>query len=519
MMASFTSRKSSGEASPEPGVEFKMDKKLQFRRQFLLTSTPLPILEDWGHLSFGPYHLYTHPDLEVCSMSTGERAVVLIGYLFDAAEPEKGNAEILADILARGQTLEEFICRIKPYAGRYVFLYRDDHRCIAVQDALALREVYYATCPNLVVCGSQPNLLAKFSNPQIGLTPDPEIQRFFKSRYRDRKWIGSDTYFENVKHILPNHLLDLETLKASRYWPTEHIKVLGLDEAVQRSCAFLQGMLKAVSHRHPVMMAVTAGTDSRTLLAASKPVSDRIYYFINDHGLGGGHPDIRIPRQIFQSIGLPFHVHPVPEGVDAEFKKVFLSNVFQATDKLLPTIFNVYFKQHSEKVNLLGIGEIGRTRYGKEPRRPNGFRMAYAMGYKDSHYVIKQCEQLLPEMVSVARKFGINLMTLLYWEQMMGNWGAVGNSESDIAMEEFDPYDSHSLYEIFLGVEDKYTKYANSILFREMIQTMWPEVLNWPINPPRPGQDRAKSALKKLRLHGLLKNVKYQVNYLRYRCS
>jgi hypothetical protein len=399
-----------------------------------------------------------------------------------------------------------------------VLIYRDQAEFKLLQDALALREVYYTDEPNLVICGSQPNLLAKFSNPIIGETANHEIHKFYNNEYRDRKWIGSATYFANIWHLLPNHLLNLKTFRVSRYWPNDRIIPIALDEAAHRSGTYLEGMLKAATQRFSVMMAVTAGTDSRTLLAASRSASDKIHYFINDHALGDSHPDIRIPRQIFKNINLTFHVQPVPTEIDPAFKEIFQNNVFQATDKLLPTIYNVYFKHHTEKLNILGVGEIGRTRYGNEPRNPTAYQMAYALGYKDSQYVINLCEKLRPDLLHTARKFGINMMTLLYWEQMLGNWGTVGNSESDIAIEEFDPYDSHYLYEIFLGVESKYTKYTDNRLFQEIIRTMWPKLLEFPINPPASFAGRISHVLQCLGIYPVLKQLRYQLNYFRYRC-
>ena len=87
---------------------------------------------------------------------------------------------------------------------------------------------------------------------------------------QDSRWIGDETYFDGIKHLLPNHYLDINKREAFRYWPNGAINRLDLDEAVSRSCLFLQGIMKAIVHRHPAMMAVTGGTDSRTLLAASQ---------------------------------------------------------------------------------------------------------------------------------------------------------------------------------------------------------------------------------------------------------
>jgi hypothetical protein len=494
-----------------------MNQQLLWRRQFALARKPLRQLSNWQYHPVGPYHLYGHPDLEINVFSDSKKTVVLLGYLFDVTETTKGNSDILADIASHSQTPEEFFLRLKPHTGRYAFIFHSSEHSIVVQDALALREVYYCTANSQLICGSSSNLLAALGHPEITETNDPEIQKFYKNQFKNAKWVGDRTYYENVRHLLPNHYLDITKLQARRYWPTQTIRPLKFEAAVQQSCAFLQGALKAAAVRYPLMMAITAGTDSRTMLAASKDLADKIYFFINkERDLNDQSPDIRIPRAIFASLGLPFHVHEILNEVDPEFREVFLRNTFFASERILPTIFT-YYRRHGDKLNILGIGEIGRTRYGKQPPVLSGYRMAYAMGYKDSDYAIKTCADLLPEMSATASKCGVNMMTLLYWEQTMGNWGTVGNSESDIAIEEFDPYDSHFLYETFLGVNDKYTTYTNNRLFREMIRQMWPELLQWPINPPGDSKkDKITYFLKKMRVYPMLKQLKYRVSHARH---
>jgi len=497
-----------------------MDAMLQFRRQFLLTIAPITPLADWKCSQIDQYYLYAHPDLEVNRVADSKKSIVLIGSLFDSAEPEKDNADIIHDILASANCWEEYVARIKRYAGNHALLYKDNKITVILHDALALREIYYCTKENQIVCGSQPNLVAKFANPEIKPTSDPDLLDFYKNHLKNSIRIGDETYYEGVKHLLPNHCLDINRREARRYWPNEPIKRLALDEAVSKSCTYLQGVLKAMAHRHPPMMAVTAGTDSRVMLAASKGIQDKIYYFINNHSLGHSHPDISVPKKIFESIRVPFHVHDVPMDVDDEFKRIYIGNTFFTTKRLLTTIYNVYFKNHGEKINITGTGEIGRTRYGKEPKHLNSYLIAYKLGYTEGcRYVIKQSEKILDEMLSVARHFGINILTLLYWEQMIGNWGTVVNSESDIAIEEFDPFDSHMLYEIFLGVDEKYTKYDQTlcVFFRDMIRNMWPELLGWPINPPHIMRDKVSWLLRKAGMFELLKELKYQMSYAMYK--
>jgi hypothetical protein len=501
-------------------VKFDSVEPLQYRRQFIITRAAIPSLAGWKHVALAGFHVYAHPDLETHSACNDERGIVLLGYLFDSANPKRSSEDIVNAMVRDSASTQQLLDTVKSYAGRYAIIFKDADELVIFSDSLGLREVYYCSDKhNVVVCGSQPNLLASFSDPKIKPSSNSQLMHFYEHEYKERKWIGEDTYFATVKHLLPNHLLSLSRLAARRYWPNAPVPRVALGDGVDAICGFLQAMMDAVTQRHRVMLAITAGTDSRTLVASSRKVRDKVYYFVNDHRRSPTHPDIHVPKAMCEAVGLPFHIHDVSASVDPKFKEIFFANVFQAGERLLPTIYNVYFKQHSDKVNVLGIGEIGRSRYGKKPKVLNGHRMAWALGYPGSDYVISQCERILPELSSTAARFGVNPMTLLYWEQMLGNWGAVGNSESDIAIEEFNPFASHALYELFLGVDERYTTYSNSVLFREIIKKQWPELLAWPINPPGSKVDTVKTLLKKGLLFGLLKECKYQLGYVRYRAA
>jgi len=500
-----------------------MDNLLEYRRQFLLSRAPLPFPSAWKRLPLGPYWLQVHPDLEVCHVEDEKTSLTLLGNLYSPDEPEKRTGDIVKDLFVRVDGQKSLFSSIKRCVGRYALLYRDAERSIILNDPLSLREIYYCCKDNLVICGSQPNLLAKFARPEIKPRRDPDFLEYYARHSRNSKWnpyckwIGDETYYESIKHLLPNHYLDIKKYEARRYWPNAPIKTLTLDEAVDQGCSFLQNSVRAVANRHSIMMAVTAGVDSRTLLAATHGIEDKVYYFINDNQLGPDHPDISIPANIFKDLGIPFHIHDVPAEVDDEFRSIFLNNTFFSSDRILPAIYNVYFKNHAEKINVLGIGEIGRTRFGKEPRKLNAYRIAYMMKYKSGRYVLGQAEKILAELRPVAGEYGVNPLTLLYWEHWLGNWGTTGNSESDIAIEEINPYDSHALYEIFLGVDKKFAKYHDPRIFKAMIRKMWPALAKWPINPPHGTHDKILYDLKKIGIYPIFKEIKYRWNDIRHR--
>lgn len=498
-----------------------MYENLQYRRQFLLAEGEAAHPAGWMELRIEGYFLYTHPDLAVTGTTHQGASLVLLGHIFDATAPEKQNRDIVEDILSRAGSKKEYFAGLKRYSGNYALFYIKDDEVLILQDALALKQIYYCTASNRIVCGSQPNLIVRFAQPEIGQTEDRDLLDFYKNRLKETRWMGDETIFAGIKHLQPNHYLDIGAREARRYWPCEPVQRLGLEEAVSRSCTYLQGILKAIAHRHSMMMAVTAGTDSRVLLAASRDLRDRIYYFINNHSLGHSHSDITVPKSMFGRIGVPFHVHDVPKEVDDDFRRIQLSNTFFVTERLLDTIYSIYFRRHGDKVNITGTGEIGRMRFGREPKQLNSFLAAYKLGYADGNpYVIRQCRKILDEMLPAARKCGINPLTLLYWEQLNGNWGTVVNAETEIAVEVFDPYASHELYETFLGVEEKYVKYNEEpcVFFREMIASMWPELLEWPINPVNTIRGRIAGLLGKTGVLGMMKEMKYRMKYTGYLC-
>jgi hypothetical protein len=493
-----------------------MYQRLRFRRQFLLTRSPIATLADWTCLQIDQYYLYVHPDLEVTESKGAPALVILIGYIFDPSNPAKRNEEIVSEIISLVNGFEDLIAAIKPFAGNYALIYRDETKLAILHDAYGVREIYYCTQPNRVICGSQPNLLETFSKPKLEITSSQNILDFYKYDMKPirlgRLWVGDETYYQDVRHLVPNHYLDIRLLTAKRYWPNRRLERMDLHTAVMKSCNYLKGTLQAVTSRYAAMMAVTSGWDSRSLLAASKEIHDKIYYFINkEPPLNDKSPDIRIPRGIFNKLNIPFHIHDVSGPVDEEFKKVFLSNTFWANEHLLPTIYNVYFKKHQDKVNLLGLGELGRVYYGEAPSDLDGYYLARSLKYKRSRYAIRQCERWLWEAGRIAQAFNVDIMKLFLWENLIANWGAVGNSESDIAIEEFDPYSSHYICEIMLSFDR-----TQGDLFKGMIKEMWPELLDFPFNPPATMTDWLKWWLDRLGLFHPLRRQMYKFDRWRY---
>ncbi|MBJ3793540.1 hypothetical protein I8J38_34180, partial [Bacillus sp. OA1] len=75
------------------------------------------------------------------------------------------------------------------------------------------------------------------------------------------------------------------------------------------------------------------------------------------------------------------------------------------------------------------------------------------------------------------------ILDLFYWEQRMGNWGTMYQAEQDIAIEEFCPFNNRRLLIALLKLEKEYRQGPEHIIYKKMINSLWPETLSEPINP------------------------------------
>lgn len=503
------------------GSVSEMRDRLLYRRQFLIARRPVPGLADWTLVEAKALLIYAHPDLPVCMAASGDRGLVVLGAIFDPRESTNDDADIARTLLADSENVDELILKLKCYFGSYLCVYYDELGATVWSDARGLREVYYCEVANRIVCGSQPHVVARFADPPIERSADPELMEFCEKQLWDSRWVGTETCFQGVRHMLPNHRLDVRSGAVARYWPSEPVRAMSFEDVVAQCCEYLQGAMRAIVRRHSAMMAVTAGTDSRTLLAASKGVVRQIECFVNRHNMAEDDPDIVVSTTIMRGIAEPFRVNAVGDEVDEEFRRLYFESTFLADPRLLPSIYDVYYRHGEGKVLILGVGETGRTFFGKEPKTIDGQRLAYRLGYGRSSYVIRQCDRYLQEMMPAARRWGVNPMHLAYWEQRLGNWGATRHTESQIAIEKIDPFNSHELNELFLAVDEDDRDYQDSPcrLFAEMIRTMWPELLEWPVNPPRGLRDTLRSWTMKAGLFEMTKEARFQASRCLYRWS
>jgi hypothetical protein len=479
-------------APMSPEISYS-DEKLRYRRQFVIGPCHPEGFPSWTRVAIRENLLVTaHPELPVVQSRDGNRSVTLLGYILDSDKPEAGDREILdslRDPLGDGFSPAWFT-QTERLGGRWV-LVLDDGKCVRLfQDAMGLREVHWAdrSAAGAVWVATQPSILAEF----LPLARDSRAEAEFiaSSTYQDwpeYRWPGDTSAYAGVRRLLPNHALDPIEGRVERYWPHRPIPKISLEEGADQAAARMKRLIEAAARRFPLALATTAGWDTRLVLAASRAVAPKLFFFTRNRVENP--PDVTTAPRLIRRLGFEPHLIPFPQEMSPEFGAVYLRNVSEAHPFWGRMAEGMYAVWPAGHVAMTGnAAEIVRVRIRPEPGEPvTGKWLARRMttairfgdGLESSPFVVDAWTRWLGEMGEL---YNVELLDLFYWESYSGSFTATGETEYDIVQESFTPYDCRDLITTMLGVEEKYRDHDRPRLYREMIRRLWPDVMCEPVN-------------------------------------
>lgn len=460
--------------------------RLIHRRQYLLTPEPVECPFNHTTLKIGSqYSLYAHTDLKTCEFKTKEKQLVLLGDMFDYIDPSKDNSGILQELAT--SEFPDLLVRCGDFAGRYVLIIAEKDRFIILHDATAARKVYFSERNSKVWFGSNSHLLAKVLNIQASRIPSKlEYYRspdFIKLNNSD---LGNTTYYDEITQLMSNHYYDLSTNEEIRYWPVEQPEQLSFQEVADKCTTILDGHMKSIYNRYNLMLPVTAGGDSRLLMAATKDFSNDVFYYLNKIvSTSYESRDIKTSEKLFRLLGINFNLLKLSPEVDPEFKEIYFKNNPFASDFFLPHIYN-YYLEHQDKINL--PGNIASSPW-----------MVYLVNKKNvtieeitKYYQVNKIEYIQPyyqkwmeNIKTHCNCSGLNVMSLFYWEERINNWGNQISGDKDIAQDEVNPLNSRILNELYLSLPLKYNNEPDKLLHKKIIMNLWPELMKLPFNPSK----------------------------------
>lgn len=488
--------------------------RLLFRRQFLLSSTPIQGLEHWKQASFQDFLLYIHPDLDHASLENTEASLNLavLGFILHPDYPDFNNLQVLEELRQQVNSLDTLFEQLDRLTGRFVLLVHLNSQTYIFHDPFGLRTLYYGNYQGQFFAASQPTLLERSMPLEKGI----KYKSYHNSKYKQEvveHWLPTGcSLYENVGHLKPNHYLSVDSFKQVRYWPRKKLPRLKAEAAAQATASLLEKIILAAHHRFKLALPISAGYDSRTLLSACKSIApDLFLYTMMYRSINETHEDIIIPANLLEQLGLKHHIIDCRQLINPKFSYIYKHSVDNAHlfdwGQIALGIFNNF---PSDYVCLKGNGpEIGRCVnyvFGKHPpvHHPDQI-IALEKGWEELDFIQDVIKKWFTEIQSISKATGYDLYDLFLWEHHLGSWQAQCQLEWDIAQATFSPFNHRRLVELVLGVHKKYRRKPYFTLYRKIIKKAWPDLLQSPINPDSLQKDRMKALLFRF---GLLKSFR-----------
>lgn len=224
--------------------------------------------------------------ISINSCKNSNLEVCAIGDLIFPYKPTYTSKDIVEKILYKCKSLEDIIDMSNKFSGRYVIIVSIDNSIYFIPDCFALMGIYYAKIKNKKIISSNPKLLLNVLNENRQLNNDyNEFLQNEESKKLEYQIYGYTWFDSRIKKVLPNNYLEIEEFKLNRI-AVDIIDNKSEDEIINDGINIISGTIEALINRYNVIMPITAGLDSRLLLALSKKYKDQIRYYIFSNPYG-----------------------------------------------------------------------------------------------------------------------------------------------------------------------------------------------------------------------------------------
>lgn len=396
--------------------------------------------------------------------------------------------------------------------GRWLLIAQSGNHRLLFNDPMGLRQAFYTdkeqAGDNLWVT-SQAGMVAE----HLGLTMDPLARDYVNQRlsmgHMEYMWPGSSSPFREIRHLLPNHYLDLVTGRCHRFWPNAPLVSLPFDTAIARVSQCLPRLIEAAANRFDLALGMTAGLDSRLVLAASRSVREQLAYVsVKQARMDDNHADLVIPASLLRKLRLPHEVIRPRLNMSDAFRKVYEKSVYLAHAHYGPDAEALLGRFDRAKVAVTGSGseicradiQLGIPFLEKKPSPE--FLSVHQFGGLHPFLV----QQVQSWRATTPHDCGIELLDLFEWEQGSGSWLAMTQLEFSIAWRDlFTPFNCREVLCSLLALPKQDRAPPDHRAYHALIRHLWPEVMNEPVNPhKKPSRGNSPiPAIKFLASYGL----------------
>jgi len=469
------------------------------KNQYIFSSEKLQnVPEEFLFERFGNYFLYRDSNLKAFSSIERKTEILLLGFIINPFKPTLTNHEIVKN-LAKNESKENLFKELENYSGRYVVFYKDGKELIAMHDMFGQRQINYLVSNEKFTISSSVKLLIEVTNKKMELIPEHTKLMIDKGFQKFDQWfLGDMTWDRNVKKLLPNHYIDLKRLSVERL-PFFPVDKMNEKEVIEYTTEVVHGNYRSLIYRYDkIFQALTAGYDSRTLLALSKDYWNKIQFYTFSRGDTNSLRDARIAKMLSNQFTFDYKIIKKPSK-DSKFEEWYKNQFI--ISRTTPKFYNIqYFERFGRfnTINLTGDG-VQMVRNLRSPQQLESAEILFdSLGYTHHHFHIENFRKWLESAKKYISESEILISDLFTQEIAQGQLTARWSHEFDLSdCEEFNPFNQKKMiYSIIKNIPYNQRIASDYFFQKKLMENSIKGITQTSFNPPT-WKDRLKKLIGK----------------------
>jgi len=449
--------------------------------QFLLARAESPQLAAWRKQQQGQWILHWHPNLDVREIRS--QAGAQVGWIMGLAVDSEGRSlppvwqlPFDCDGVDAGTHFES---ELNQLGGRFAAVFLTPQSQRFYLDATGSLAAVH--CEDRQAIASSCNLI-----PQIeDLERNQELIRAIGIPSRDGYIPFGLTPWFRVSRLLPNHFLDLVTWTAVRHWPKNDLSGASEhpEKTVEQIAALIEAFIAGAAKQAPLQIPLTAGYDSRMLLACCRVSLSRIRFYTTAIPDPSARTDCAYGRRMARKFGLEYSVMSWRDPSDEEVEGWLYRTGYSVVDRITRSV-KTDQQCDPERITLLGLGgEVGRGYLWRPDDRQDHPLAAHDLlqrfNFPAVDLLVREASDWLDTLPTENL---LERLDLFYLEQRLGCWAGPSMYGPPGSRFVAYPFNSRQIYELMLSLPVEYRRQQR--LPADLIRCRWPELLEFPFNEP-----------------------------------
>ena len=195
---------------------------------------------------------FQYKDSDAIQGLRNNKNIILFGKIINSKSPYETADEIL-DKLLESDNLIDLINNSKKLAGRFIIVYFSKEGFFIIPDASASIHVAYTTSGNDLYASSNPKIIG-----DINSFKESVVSEGIKASAAETYPLPYDmSMYDNIKFVIPNHYLDLNSRRTVRYYPLTRVEGVPTNEAVEISSELIGNIIKGYYSKHKLSLPLT----------------------------------------------------------------------------------------------------------------------------------------------------------------------------------------------------------------------------------------------------------------------